>query len=66
MVDTMKDLESTILEVRQKISDDPDPFLIEVLSKLVTIRDNQQEYLMRKAQDTITRGFKSIESLKSN
>lgn len=45
----LADLDSTIEEVRKKVSEHPDPFLVEVLTKLEAVRDNKQERLEEKA-----------------
>ena len=44
------DLNSTIIEVRRKISEDPDPFLVEVLKKLEVVRSHQQDILENNAR----------------
>jgi hypothetical protein len=36
------DLDHTIIELKTKISTDPDPFLIDILNRLMVIRENQQ------------------------
>jgi hypothetical protein len=55
------DLDSTILDIKRKISNDPDPFLVEVLKKLETIRSNQQYNLENKARRIDVRGgFKGM------
>lgn len=51
IVNTLKDLESTIIEVRARISDDPDPLLVEILCKLEAIRDHKQVNLEKKAKE---------------
>ena len=57
----LQDLDSTILDVRRKISEDPDPFLLEVLMKLETIRSYQQKNLEKIARtDRIRGGFKGM------
>ena len=58
MVDTLKDLDSTIIEIKQRISQDPDPLLVEILRKLEAVRGNQQDILERKAVDKQKGGFK--------
>ena len=58
MVDTLKDLDSTIFELRQRISKDPDPLLVEILRKLETVRGNQQDILEKKAEEKQKGGFK--------
>ena len=40
----LSDLDETIIELMSKISVDPDPFLVEVLNRLVVIRDNARAY----------------------
>ena len=42
------DLDHTIKELKKKISFDPDPFLFDVLQRLIVIRDNQQIVLVDK------------------
>ncbi len=42
-------LDHTIKELKVKISLDPDPFLLEVLSHLVVVRKNQQNVLVERA-----------------
>jgi hypothetical protein len=55
------DLDSTIIDIKRKISKDPDPFLVEVLMKLETVRRNQQINLENNARRTQVRGgFKGI------
>ena len=54
----MKDLDSTIIEVRKRISEDPDPLLVDILRKLETVRGNQQKILERRAVEKIRGGFK--------
>ena len=50
MSEKLTDLDETILELKQKISQDPDPFLLEELEKLYTIRANQIDRLLVDAQ----------------
>jgi len=52
----LKDLDSTIIDIKRKISEDPDPFLIEVLKKLETVRSNQQTNLEYSARNSKVRG----------
>ena len=44
----LSDLDHTITELKLKISNDPDPFLVELLARLMVIRDNQQIVLVEK------------------
>jgi hypothetical protein len=43
------DLEHTIKDLKNKISDDPDPFLLDLLNRLMIIRENQQTVQVEKA-----------------
>ena len=56
------DLDHTIIELKTKISADPDPFLVDVLNRLIIIRENQQVVLVKKASSIekpiIKGGFK--------
>ena len=45
----LSDLDHTIQELKVKISLDPDPFLFEVLNRLLVIRKNQQPLLVDRA-----------------
>lgn len=45
----LSDLDDTITELKLKISVDPDPFLVELLNRLMIIRENQQVVLVEKA-----------------
>ena len=46
----LSNLDQTIQKVRNKISEDPDPFLVEMLKQLKTIRENQQNILVKRAE----------------
>jgi hypothetical protein len=46
----LSNLDHTIQEIKNKISEDPDPFLIDMLKQLTTIRENQQTTLVEKAE----------------
>ena len=57
----LQDLDSTIVDIRRKISEDPDPFLVEVLKKLETVRSHQQNNLENSAKRNKLRGgFKGM------
>ena len=43
------DLDNTIKELKTKLSSDPDPFLVDVLTRLTVIKENQQKNLIYKA-----------------
>ncbi|MFC1803369.1 hypothetical protein ACFL0D_05320 [Thermoproteota archaeon] len=43
------DLDHTIKELKMKISIDPDPFLLDILNRLLVIRGNQQIVLVERA-----------------
>jgi hypothetical protein len=57
-------LDATIKELKNKVSEDPDPFLIDVLDRLLVIKKNQQETLVKKAhieeKYRTNRGFKGF------
>jgi hypothetical protein len=55
MIDKLSDLDDTILELKKRISEDPDPFLVQELEKLQLIRANQQERLVARALPGILR-----------
>ena len=53
------DLDHTINELKMRISDDPDPFLYDILTKLLTIRENQQVVQVKRAivnENSVSRG----------
>ena len=53
------DLDNTINKLKTRISDDPDPFLYDILTKLLTIRENQQVVQVKKAivnKNSVPRG----------
>ena len=57
----LQDLDSKIIDIRRKISEDPDPFLVEVLKKLITIRSQKQNNLENNAKRNEVRGgFKGM------
>ena len=45
----LNNLNLTIKELKHKLSEDPDPFLIDILDKLIIIESNRQEALVEKA-----------------
>jgi len=45
----LSDLDHTINELKLRISDDPDLFLVTLLDRLLVIRDNQQTILVDRA-----------------
>jgi hypothetical protein len=49
MKQELSNLDYTIEDIKNKLSSDPDPFLYDVLSRLVVIRDNRQNVLVEKA-----------------
>lgn len=49
MQNELYDMDQTIRDIKIKISKDPDPFLIDVLKRLLVIRENQQTELVNKA-----------------
>ena len=54
----LSNLDHTIKEVRNKISQDPDPFLVDLLKRLTTIRENQQSVLVERAEKKVTSSLK--------
>ena len=53
------DLDHTINELKMRISDDPDPFLYDILTKLLVIRENQQVVQVKRAivnENSVPRG----------
>ena len=57
----LQDLDSTIIDIRHKISEDPDPFLVDVLKKLIIIRNQNQNNLENNAKRSeVCDGFKGI------
>ena len=53
------DLDNTINELKMRISDDPDPFLYDILTKLLVIRGNQQVVQVKRAivnENSVPRG----------
>ncbi len=49
MTQELSSLDHTILDIKTKLSSDPDPFLIDLVKRLIIIRDNQQNILVKKA-----------------
>lgn len=49
MKQELSNLDYTIEDIKNKLSSDPDPFLYNVLRRLVVIRDNRQNVLIEKA-----------------
>ena len=49
MIKELNSLDNSINELKNKISEDPDPFLIDILNRLLIIKNNQQETLVEKA-----------------
>ena len=64
MLRSLTVLDATIKELKNKVSEDPDPFLIDVLDRLLVIKNNQQEALVKKAyieeKNRTNRGFKGF------
>jgi uncharacterized protein YcbK (DUF882 family) len=61
--DNLHTLDETIRDLKIRVSHDPDPFLVELLSKLKVIHRNQQAFLEQKAVRTRRRihgGFKGV------
>ena len=48
MIKELNSLDNSINELKNKISEDPDPFLIDILNRLLIIKNNQQETLVEK------------------
>jgi uncharacterized protein YcbK (DUF882 family) len=42
-------LNETIKDLKKRVSEDPDPFLVELVSKLQVVQRNQQSFLVQKA-----------------
>lgn len=60
---TLLDLEDTIKDIELKTSETPDPYLIGVLEKLKTMKENQQVMTVKNAEDErpqIKGGFKGF------
>ena len=56
-------LDETIKDLKKRVSEDPDPFLVELLSKLQVVQRNQQSFLEEKAvsaERRINGGFKGF------
>ena len=60
MINELYSLDTTIREIKNKVSEDPDPFLIDILDKLLIIKNNQQETLIKKAKNRENNGFKGF------
>ena len=60
MLNELNSLDTTIKELKNKVSEDPDPFLIDILDRLLIIKNNQQETLIKKAKNHENSGFKGF------
>jgi uncharacterized protein YcbK (DUF882 family) len=59
----LRALNETIKDLKKRVSEDPDPFLVELISKLYVVQRNQQSFLVQKAVRTeqkIRGGFKGF------
>ena len=64
MMQKLHTLDNTIEDIKKEISSEYSPFLVDVLQRLVVIRDNQQDVLIKKAsvedRSPIVRGFRGF------
>ena len=59
----LKALDETIKDLKKRVSEDPDPFLVELLSKLQVVQRNQQSFLEEKAVSTERRSYGGFKGL---